>query len=196
MNSIRTNLMCVLAALPAALAGCDGGSSPASRAANEVVIPAARFTTGEKPANAPMLRDVKSMSNVGDKVLFEARVGGRAQPFVDGVAIFMAADPRLISCDQRPGDHCKVPWDYCCENFELMKAGTATVQIIDEVGTPYAVSAESQGGIEPLKTVVVQGVVSEKGEDGLFVVDASNIWVGTIPAGPPSEGFDEVDAGD
>ncbi len=189
MNITARALTAAIGLSLASLAGCDGRSgNPSGMAASTVAaIPAAKFITGEKPANAPHLTNVKANADVGDKVMFEARVGGRVDVFVDGMAIFVAADPKLISCDQRPGDYCKVPWDYCCENFDAMKNGMATIQIIDDAGLPYEVSAEGQGGLEPLKTVVIQGVVSEKGDDGNFVVDASGIWVGTIPANPPGE---------
>ncbi len=189
MNITTCTLTAALGLSLASLAGCDGraGNSNSVPASTVAAIPAANFLTGEKPANAPYLTSVKTNSNVGDKVMFEARVGGRANVFVDGMAIFVAADPKLVSCDQRPGDHCKVPWDYCCEDFEAMKNGMATIQIIDDAGLPYEVSAEGQGGLQPLKTVVILGVVSEKGDDGNFVVDASSIWVGTIPANPPGE---------
>ena len=189
MTTKRTFLIAA-GLLSAALAGCgnDGAQTAANtKSGNAVVIPAASFMTGEMPSNTPRLTEVKAESNIGDKVMFEARVGGRVDVFVEGMAIFVAADPRLISCDQRPGDYCKVPWDYCCEDFVKMKLGTATIQIMDDSGMPFEVSAEGQGGIAPLKTIVVQGVVSDKDELGTFVVDASSIWVGEIPDGPPSE---------
>lgn len=187
-------LTTALGLLVAAAAGCDGASNSTPTpvaSGTATVIPAASFMSGDKPENTPGLTDVKAESNVGDKVMFEARVGGRTDVFVDGMAIFVAADPRLVSCDQRPGDHCKVPWDYCCEDFEKMKLGTATIQIMDSTGLPYEVSAEGQGGIAPLKTIVVQGVVSEKDENGTFVVDANSIWVGSIPANPPAADDDQ-----
>ena len=148
------------------------------------VIPASIFLS-ERPSDSTMLTDIKANGNVGDSVVVEARVGGRAEPFVDGLAMFVAADPRLVSCDQRPGDHCKIPHDYCCESLEAMKAGTGTIQLVDANGIPYPVRAEGKGGIEPLKTVVVTGVISEKDDQGILVIDASTIWVGTIPASPP-----------
>ena len=67
-----------------------------------------------------------------------------------------------------------------------MKAGTATIQMVDADGIPYPVSAEGQGGISPLKTVVVTGVISEKDDRGFMVIDGSTIWVGSIPSSPPS----------
>ena len=118
------------------LAGCDGSAAKPTSTSG-AVIPASHFIVGDKPANAPMLTEVKAESKVGDKVMFEARVGGRSEVFVKDVAIFMAADPRLVSCDQRPGDHCSVPWDYCCEDSNLMKAGTATINLTADVADEH-----------------------------------------------------------
>ena len=194
MTRTNTILSTALGLFVAVAAGCDGASNSTPTpvaVGTATVIPAASFMSGDMPSNTPGLTDVKAESIVGDKVMFEARVGGRADVFVDGMAIFVAADPRLISCDQREGDYCKIPWDYCCENANKMKLGTATIQITDDAGLPYEVSAEGQGGIAPLKTIVVQGVVSEKDENGTFVVDANSIWVGSIPANPPATDDDQ-----
>lgn len=189
-RAIRTACTCALLCAPFFLAACGGGSGAGDSSATNsstqgAVIPASIFLA-ERPANSSMLREVKANSKVGDKVVFEARVGGRSEPFVDGMAIFLTADPRLVSCDQRPGDNCPAPYDYCCENSDAIKAGTATIQILDPAGTIYPVSVQGQGGIEPLKTLVIEGVVSEKDADGVFVVDASKVWVGSIPKSPPS----------
>ena len=174
----------LLSALCLSLTGCGQNNEKTEEATpTTAAIPSTVFMT-DKPSNAPMLREVKAGSQVGDKVVFEARVGGRMEPFVEGMAIFLTADPRLLSCDQRPGDHCPVPWDYCCEDMDALKAGTATIQIIDPNGAPFPMTAEGQGGIEPLKTVVIEGTVTEKDANGVFVVNTSSIWVGAIPENP------------
>lgn len=174
----------LLAALGLSACSDSTNTKPAESTA---VIPAS-FFLAERPDNVPMLREVKASTTVGDSVRFEARVGGRANPFVDGLAVFLSADPRLISCDQREGDGCPVPHDYCCEDAKRLQEGTATVQLVDSAGKLFAINAQGQGGIEPLKTIVVEGIVSEKADDGVFVVNATHIWVGSIPAAPPSEG--------
>ena len=184
---INTVCLSLFAGSLATLGACgndSGGNEKQASKAVETVIPASYFTS-ERPSGSVMLTDVKANAKVGDKVVVEARVGGRAEPFVDGVAMFVAADPRLVSCDQRPGDHCKVPHDYCCEHPDAMKAGTATIQMVDSDGNPFPVRAEGQGGIQPLKTVVITGVVTEKDEGGTLVIDGTTMWVGTIPAAPP-----------
>ena len=183
VTSIGISLLIGALAVPG---GCGNSNetTQASKAAN-AVIPASTFVN-VRPAGSVMLTDIKATGKVGDNVVVEARVGGRATPFVDGIAMFIAADPRLVSCDQRPGDHCTIPHDYCCESPDAMKAGTATIQLVDPSGTPYPVGAKGQGGIEPLKTVVITGVISEKDDQGVMVIDGNTIWVGSIPASPPS----------
>lgn len=192
-RSFRTTTLLSLAFVAASLTACDTKSQENTSAAGgdgAASIPKDVFLS-QRPQKVAMLREVKASSQVGDEIVFEARVGGRMKPFVDGMAIFLTADPRLISCDQRPGDHCAYPYDYCCEDGDALKAGTATVQIVNAEGTPYPVTAQGQGGIDVLKTLVIEGTVREKDANGVFVVDTSNIWVGTVPAGPPSSDDDD-----
>ncbi len=59
--------------------------------------------------------------------------------------------------------------------------GTATIRILGADGRPFATSAQGAGGLEPLKFIVVQGTVSDRNDEGLFVVDAERIWVGGKP---------------
>ena len=125
---------------------------------------------------------VKPTAKVGDAVTFLARVGGRAEPFVDGTAVFVVADPALESCELvGEDDHCPIPWDYCCTPIEDLKAGMATIRIVDGDGMPYPASAQGAGGLAPARFVVIDGVVSDRNDDGVFVVDAGRIWVGGRP---------------
>ena len=76
-------------------------------------------------------------------------------------------------------DHCATPWDYCCEPPESITAGTATVQFVGADGKPLAVELQGQGGLAPLATITVTGVVAEKDDAGLFIVNATGIHVAT-----------------
>ena len=53
-----------------------------------------RFFLSQKPDALPLL-EVKKTASVGDEVAFEARIGGRADPFVASRAIVMMVDPVL-----------------------------------------------------------------------------------------------------
>jgi len=146
----------------------NGDTHPQSAA---VTIPTEVFE-GDPAADARPLKEVKASAAVGDRVVFEARIGGRVDPFVDGRAMMIVADASIESCDELHGDTCPTPWDYCCEPRDSLMAGTATVQIVGADGRPLALGLEGRHGLEPLATVIVEGVVTTLEDGGAFVVDA------------------------
>lgn len=136
----------------------------------------------ERPAEVNDLAKVKENAKVGDTVVFLARVGGRVKPFVDKQAVFVVSDPSLLSCElMGEDDHCSMPWDYCCEDGDNLRSGLATVRITGDDGRPIRTDAKGAGGLEESKFVVIEGVVNDRNDEGLFIVDASSIWVGGKP---------------
>lgn len=130
------------------------------------------------PAGAKPLPEVKKSAQKGDTVVFTARIGGRHEPFVKSRAVMVVIDPAIPSCsDMGEDDHCPTPWDYCCEAPEAITAGTATVQFVGADGKPLPVELQGQGGLAPLATITVTGVVAEKDDSGLFIVNATGIHV-------------------
>ncbi|MEE2908660.1 MAG: hypothetical protein VX527_12615 [Planctomycetota bacterium] len=176
-------LTCLLIILP----GCDDKSKSSEKDAKAststtTVIPSSHFASN-RPADVKDLAEVKKAAKKGEEVVFLARVGGKADPFVESHAIFLAADPKLLSCElMADDDHCSVPEDYCCEDPDNLKAGLATIQFVDDKGQPIKTTAMGAGGLEPLKFIVVNGIVREKNNDGLFIVDAETVWVGGKPS--------------
>jgi hypothetical protein len=162
------------------LAGCGGSTSdpPAAQTQPpaEADLPATLFVVGA-PDGAVTLIEAKSEARPGDRVVFEARIGGRRAPFVEHRAVFSVVDPSLLSCDQLHDGTCKAPWDYCCEPRENLLEHMATVQVIDAGGQPLKRSLESEHGLEPLRTVFVSGTVESIDESGNFVVNAEAIHV-------------------
>ena len=57
-----------------------------------------------------------------------------------------------------------------------------TIRFMDDKGDSYPFSIEGSHGLETLKYVVVAGNVVDINESGLFVVDASKVWVGGKPS--------------
>lgn len=149
---------------------------PAIPPAETPKIPATVFVT-EAPKDAKDVAALKKTAKRGDTVVMKATVGGRSEPFVKNRAIFMVADRSLKACNQIPGDTCSKPWDYCCESPESKKANLATVQFTGTDGKPLKVGAQAAGGLEPLKLIVVEGVVSEIDDQGTFVIDAKKVFV-------------------
>ena len=170
--------------LTAALLGCDGKSTEQTEPAAAQApagIPVETYMA-DRPADVLDLLEIKKTAKAGDTVIFLARVGGRVKPFTEKQAIFVAADPSLLSCElMSDDDHCSMPWDYCCESREAMRTGMATIRILGSDGRPIGTTAEGSGGLEAAKFIVVEGTVSDLNDEGLFIVDADRIWVGGKP---------------
>ena len=174
-------LATTLLAASALLLGCEGKTPEKASDTTAATIPAGTFME-QRPSDVPGLLDVKKNASVGDNIVFLARVGGRVKPFMTNQAIFVVADPSLKSCElMADDDHCSVPWDYCCEDGILLRGGMATICIKGEDGRPFQVNAQGVGGLEPAKFVVIEGVLNDRNDEGLFIVDASSIWVGGKP---------------
>jgi hypothetical protein len=103
------------------------------------------------------------------------RIGGSANPWVEGRAAFSIVDPLLQACSDREGDDCPVPWDYCCETDRLPTA-TALVKIVDGSGKLVAQDSRSLLGLKELQTVVVQGT-PQRDEAGNLTILATGIFV-------------------
>jgi hypothetical protein len=150
-------------------------TSPSSSTTANAQVPDGFFLE-VAPAGAVPLRDAKNSASVGDRVVLEARIGGRAEPFTESAAVFLIADPSLPNCAELHGDGCPTPWDYCCEPKDSLMKNLATVQIVDDAGRPLRGSVRGVHGLDPLARIIVVGTV--RASDGpTFVIDASEIHV-------------------
>ena len=166
----------------AIIAGCESKApEQAAAPAAATTIPSSTFVA-ERPAEASTLLDVKKNAKIGDTVVFLARIGGRVKPFLQNQAIFLVADPSLKSCElMTEEEHCSIPWDYCCEDSTMLRNGMATIRISGADGRPVPINAQGAGGLEPAKFVIIEGIVNDRNDEGVFTVDASSIWVGGKP---------------
>jgi len=174
---MKTTILLLLLASTLSLPGCGSGDadSPPPEATGSP-LPDTLFLDRE-PDGARPLRAVKESARPGDEVTFRARIGGREKPFADDRAVMVVIDPSLPSCADVEGDSCPVPWDYCCETPESLVANTATVQLVDADGEPLAASLEGRDGLDKLAWITVVGTVQNKDDTGLFVVNASGLFV-------------------
>lgn len=103
---------------------------------------------------------------------------GNAKPFVDGRSIFILGDTdTLKACSDIPGDGCATPWDNCCDSPELLKQGTATIQVVDEKGKVLKEGIENVNGLQKLSYVIVTGKVAPGSSAKLLLVNAEAIKV-------------------
>lgn len=113
---------------------------------------------------------------VGDEVVLRGRIGGGKEPFVAGRAMVTLMGARLKPCNENPDDACKTPWDVCCDPKELIRANTATVQIVDAKGQPLRTDLKGRRGVKELSDVIVRGKVTAV-DGAMLVVDATAMSV-------------------
>lgn len=134
-------------------------------------------------ASALLPPEAKKTAKVGDTITLAGRVGGSKAPFVAGRSVLTLVGDNLPACSDNPDDHCKMPWDYCCENKADIAKHSATVQIVDEKGKTLRVDFKGQNGITELSDLTVVGKVAQV-SDKMLVVNATGIYVNpSLPHG-------------
>ena len=125
----------------------------------------------DKPADVIAFR--KAAEDKKDAVVI-GRIGGRTNPWVKNAAAFSIVDRSLKPCNEREGDSCPKPWDYCCES-DLPKA-TVLVMMVDDNGKVVREDARKLLGVKELQTVVVQGK-AKRDKAGNVTVLASKVYI-------------------
>ncbi len=114
----------------------------------------------------------------GEEILLQGAVVGVLKPFVDGRAVFVLGDEGTITpCNAMDEDHCRTPWDACCDPREVRAAGTATIQVLGDNGKVLTHGLKGVGGLRELSRVTVRGVVAPMSSAQAFVVNATAIHV-------------------
>jgi hypothetical protein len=172
--SFRCLNMLSLAVMLAIVAGC-GTAAPTADKSKPAAAPDSRFVLSEEPADAKPVIDVRQDAKDGDDVTITGRIGGDVDPWVAGRATFVIVDPSLTPCNEREGDSCKTPWDYCCD-LDRLADSKATIKVVDDQGQTVATDARKLLGVKELQTVIVRGQ-AKRDEAGNLTVLASKIYV-------------------
>ncbi len=171
LNRVMTLMACGAAALT--LAACKESGTAQSSA------PAPASTTyvlASMPEGAMDVGEAKKSVKEGESVKIRGRIGGRAKPMSENVALFIMMDPAIPSCADGDDDHCPIPWDYCCETPETIMANSVTVQVMGGDGSVLPVNLAEQAGLEPLDEVIVVGTVGPRPNDGALVIYADGLY--------------------
>ncbi len=167
--------LCVLALFvpaTALLIGCSqdaGQDEPQGQSASEYLL------TAEPPGARPVA-DVRKSAQNEDEVVVVGRIGGDANPWIEGMAAFLITDTKLVPCNERPGDTCTKPWDYCCD-LDVLNESKVMVKFVDRDGQPLAIDAQKLfAGLKELDTVVVRGR-AKRDEAGNVTILADGIFV-------------------
>lgn len=128
-----------------------------------------------EPAKSQTVIAARKEAKDGDPIVVTGRIGGDVDPWIEGRAAFSIVDQTLIPCNERPGDDCKTPWDYCCDTDRL-PTSRATVKFVDDEGKTLATDARKLLGVKELQTVVITGK-AKRDEAGNLTVLATGLYV-------------------
>lgn len=134
--------------------------------------------TDQKPGDPKSIYAVRKTAKPGETLTITGKVMGRVDPFVPGRAIMVLGDPEIItSCDLNPDDHCQTPWDVCCDDPDVIKESTLTVQVLDSEGNLVKSGLKGISGIKELSELVVTGVVDKNSNADNLMLNATAIYV-------------------
>jgi len=154
--------------------GCSRGvDSPAEGSgAKATAVANSSYRLTSEPAGAQDVKLARTSAKDNDEVVVVGRIGGDANPWIDGVAAFTIIDLALKPCED---DGCQVPWDYCCDLDDLPKS-KAMVKVVDGNGSVVPTESRQLLGVKELQTVVVQGK-AKRDEAGNLTILASGVFV-------------------
>ncbi|MEM1165987.1 MAG: hypothetical protein AAGI30_06815 [Planctomycetota bacterium] len=127
------------------------------------------------PADAQGVKDAKASAQEGESIVLRGRIGGRLEPITAGSPVFTVMDLAVPHCNQKHGDVCTTPWDYCCETPESLTANSATVQIVDASGRAVDESPDA-AGFAPLDEVIVVGTVAARPTPDVLTIRATGLF--------------------
>lgn len=154
----------------------DAHSTPAAPGSGANAITS--VIVSEAPMNPESIFPAKQSAQPGDTLTVHGKVMGGYDVFVPGRAIMILGDPEIItSCDLKPDDPCKTPWDVCCDSPEDIRDATLTVQLVDKDGKLVHSGFKGVSGIKELSELVVTGVVAEGSNKENLILNATAVYV-------------------
>lgn len=175
---MKTTLsLMLITALSLFAVGCTSSSDTSNTAAEDAAPSPemAKYLLASEPEGAQEVIAVRESAKDDDEVTVVGRIGGSANPWIDGRVAFSIVDPSLKACSDIPGDACEKPWDYCCATDQLPRA-TALVKVVDENGDVLKADARESLKLDELQTVVVRGKAKRDAEGNLTVL-ADSLYV-------------------
>src|SRR5262245_35599836 len=95
----------------ALLSGCSQSNPPDAKV---TAADGAKYLLAEEPAGARPVQELRQAAKDGDEVVIVGRIGGSKEPWIEGRAGFLIVDPSFTPCNEKAGEDCPTPWDYCC----------------------------------------------------------------------------------
>jgi len=160
----------------AALSGCSGNSaSDATASVTPVAVDGSKFLLADEPEEAVGVIEARESAQDGAPIVVVGRIGGAANPWIEGRAAFTLIDASMAMVsegeDDEEGELCTGD---CCATERAVC--TTLVKVVDAAGKVIAADSRQLLGLTADDTVVVRGKAS-KDASGNFAVLAEGVYV-------------------
>jgi hypothetical protein len=173
---MRTEFLALLCAL-AALGICSGcGTAPASQTAMATAnVDAAQFKLAEEPEGAMGVIDALESAEDGAPLVLVGRVGGSANPWIEGRAAFTLIDASMnVVAEGQESAQGEICTGDCCAT-ERHKC-TTLVKVVNTQGDLVPVDTRELLGLKESDMVVLKGT-AKRDKTGNFVMLAKGVYV-------------------
>jgi hypothetical protein len=157
------------------ISGCGSDESEKSQVISNPEQILSLFSNTQPETSISVL-DARKSLKPGNAATIKGQIGGTREPFIDGFAGFVLADIDLMYCNEIEDDHCKTPWDACCEDKDKIKQSRITVQFVDENNIPITGSIKGMNELKGLDTVIVTGVIGKQSTPDNMQLNATQIY--------------------
>jgi len=180
MKSLIFSVLVAAVSLPL-LSGCGEGADSqaiaavATTTASTVEIDGSLFLLDEEPTGAVGVIAARESAEDGKPLVLVGRIGGAANPWIDGRAAFTLLDASMAVVDEGEdsGDGELCMGD-CCATERINC--TTLVKVVDAQGKLVLVDSRKLLGLSESDMVVLQGT-AKKDESGNFVMLAKGVFI-------------------
>jgi hypothetical protein len=175
---MKTDLLVVLvsAATLALWTGC--GTSPNSSSTVPVAsvsVDGSKYKLGAEPDGAVGVIAARESAEDGALLILVGRIGGAANPWIEGRAAFTLLDASLsVVAEEEKTEEGELCTGDCCATERLNC--TTLVKVVDEQGQLVPVDSRQLLGVKESDLVVVQGT-AQKDKHGNFVMLATGVYI-------------------
>jgi len=179
MKSFLLFAMLAVVSLPSFL-GCGNSSESTATAATApapaIAIDGSQFLLQEEPLGAVGVIVARESAEDGKPLVLVGRIGGAANPWIDGRAAFTLLDASMSVVAEGGDDsgESELCMGDCCATERL--DCTTLVKIVDAQGKLVPVDSRELLGLKEADMVVLEGT-AKKDESGNFVMLAKRVYV-------------------
>lgn len=176
---MKIDVLALLLSLSAIAVSTGCGS--ASGTASNVPVPAAnvdatQYTLSDEPDGAVGVIAARESSEDGEPLVLVGRIGGAANPWIDGRAAFTLLDASMsvVAEGEDSGEEGELCMGDCCATERL--ECTTLVKVVDAQGQLVPVDSRKLFGLKESDMVVVKGT-AKKDKSGNFVMLARGVFI-------------------